>query len=332
MDHLEKKFNVEEIRIIKAGSNGFTPDKKGLCFTENDLVSLHAVFKNTLDKHRAENEQLALEQLHLLFPKTVKQGTKKYIKNSISSAVSAWEQSLSEFSDKDKSAVKDLFDKLSLTDGFLGSDALLKTKATIDTKYIKDVIIQFKTLMSQKTQSTTLEKKWQAFLKKHSWIFSYIFSFPIILFEDEAYVGGKNISNKNGKVTDFIVKNDLTDNVAFVEIKTHKTDLVKKSKAYRGEDVFAMSSDLSGGISQVLNQRDNFQKQFAIHKMNSKKEFETFNSKCVILMGSISDMSKDQIQSFELFRSNSKDVEILTFDELLARFENLRSLISGKAK
>ena len=49
-------------------------------------------------------------------------------------------------------------------------------------------------------------------------------------------------------------------------------------------------------------------------------------------MGSISDMSKEQIQSFELFRSNSKDVEILAFDELLARFENLESLMSGKAK
>jgi len=44
-------------------------------------------------------------------------------------------------------------------------------------------------------------------------------------------------------------------------------------------------------------------------------------------MGSISDMSKDQIQSFELFRSNSKDVEILTFDELLARFVKSKSTI-----
>lgn len=332
MDHLEKKFNVEEIRIIKAGSNGFTPDKNGLCFTENDLVSLHAVFKNTLDKHIAENEQLALEQLHLLFPKTVKQGTKKYIKNSISSALSAWEQSLSEFSDKDKSAVKDLFDKLSLTDGFLGSEALLKTKATIDAKYIEDIAIQFEKLMLQKTQTITLEKKWQEFLKNHSWIFSYIFSFPIILLENEAYVGGKNISNKDGKVTDFLVKNDLTHNVAFIEIKTHKSDLVKKGKAYRGKDVFAMSSDLSGGISQVLNQRDNFQKEFFAHKVKSKKEFETFNSKCVVLMGSISDMDEDQTKSFELFRSNSKDVEIITFDELLARFKNLKYLMSGKVK
>ena len=92
-----------------------------------------------------------------------------------------------------------------------------------------------------------------------------------------------------------------------------------------------MSADLSGAISQVLNQRDNFQKHFAIHKMNTQEEFETFNSKCVVLMGSIEDLDNSQLKSFELLRSNSKDVEIITFDELLGRFENLKALMSGKA-
>ena len=65
--------------------------------------------------------------------------------------------------------------------------------------------------------------------------------------------------------------------------------------------------------------------------MNSEdKGFETFNSKCVVLMGSISDLSDKELGSFELFRSNSKDVEILTFDELLARFNNLKELMMGK--
>lgn len=332
MDYLEANFNVGKIRIVKAGSSGFTSNKKELCFTENDLIDLHAVFQNTLDKHRVEKEQLAIEQLHLLFPKAVKKGKKKYVKNSISSVLSAWTQSVSDFSGSDKNAIKDLFDKLSLTDSFFDTDALLKTKATIDAKYIEGVAEKFEKFMQQKTHSSTLEKKWQQFLKNHSWIFSYMFSFPIILLDDEAYVGGKNISNKDGKITDFLVQNDLTQNVAFIEIKTHKAELVKKGKAYRGTDVFAMSSDLSGGISQVLNQRDNFQKQFAVHKMNSKEVFESFNSKCVVLIGLISDMDKDQIKSFELFRSNSKDVEILTFDELLARFKNLKLLMSGKVK
>ena len=236
---------------------------------------------------------------------------------------------MSEFSEKDKDAVQELFDKLSLTEGFFTSETLLKTKENVDATYIDDVIEQFANLMHQKTETENLEKKWQKFLKQHSWIFSYIFSFPIILLDNEAYVGGKNLSNNDGKVTDFIVKNGLTENVAFIEIKTHRTELLKKGKAYRGTDVYAMSSDLSGGITQVLNQRDVFQKHFATLKMQSDEVFESFNSKCVVLMGSIADLSKKQVSSFELFRSNSKDVEIITFDELLARFKNLKSLMAG---
>ncbi|TWO30673.1 DUF4263 domain-containing protein [Seonamhaeicola sediminis] len=331
IEFIEASFPTATIRIIKKGESVFSADRKTLTLSESDLIKLHEVFQHNLDIQKQDREVLASEELHNLFPDAVDSAEREYVKNSISTALSTWKQSLDEFSNTDKEAIKELFEKLMLADGFISPESLLKTKETIDEQYIDDVIAEYEKLMQQKTETENLEKKWQGFLKKHSWIFSYIFSFPIILHEDEAYVGGKGISNKNGKVADFLVKNNLTNNVAFIEIKTHKTDLVKKGSAYRGNDVFSMSSDLSGGISQVLNQRDNFQKQFAIHKMNSEdKGFETFNSKCVVLMGSISDLSDKELGSFELFRSNSKDVEILTFDELLARFNNLKELMMGK--
>ena len=247
---LEKNYKIEKIKILKKGKPGFSSDKKILSFTEANLEHLHKIFSNILEKQRQENLLLAVEQLHLMFPKQVKKGIKKYIPNSISSILSTWEQSLSEFSEKDKDAIKELFDKLTLTQNFLNADTLLRTKETLDEQYIEDVIQQFKIMMKQKRETKTLEKKWQRFLKKHSWIFSFIFSYPIILFVDEAYVGGKNISNKDGKVTDFLIKNNLTQNVAFIEIKTHKTKIFKRAKAYRGTDVFATSEDLSGAISQ----------------------------------------------------------------------------------
>lgn len=330
MDFLEDNFNIEEIIFKKMGKSSFSSNKKSITFSELDLERIYPVFKNNLDKQKQDNNILANENLHLLFPDNIKEGERKYISNSISSVLSSWEQSISEFSDGDKAAIKDLFDKLTLTKDFLNSETLLKTKETIDAKYIEDVIEQYIVLMKQTTETQSLEKKWQALLKEHNWIFSYIFSFPIILFEDEAYVGGKTLSNQNGKVTDFLVKNHLTENVAFIEIKTHKTSLLKKGKPYRGFDVYSMSSDLSGGISQVLNQRDNFQKHFAIHKLDTDEEFETFNSKCVVLMGLIKELNKSELRSFELLRSNSKDVEIITFDELLGRFKNLKALMSGK--
>jgi hypothetical protein len=102
--------------------------------------------------------------------------------------------------------------------------------------------------------------------------------------------------------------------------------------SYRGEDVFSATKDLTGSIVQVLNQRDNFQKEFYATKGKSKSRgnFETFNSKCVVLIGSTKDLDQNQKYSFELFRSNSRDVEILTFDELQTKIESLQKLMTTK--
>jgi len=86
-----------------------------------------------------------------------------------------------------------------------------------------------------------------------------------------------------------------------------------------------LSSDLSGGITQVLNQNDNYQREVAVHKMTAKENFEAFNSKCVVMMGSVSDLDKEQGSSCELFRSNGQDVEILTSDELLWHFKKFKN-------
>lgn len=325
MDVIEAQLTIKEIHIIKSGKVNLTGTT--LTLTEQILQDLHPIFKNINDQQKEDRLALASTQLNGLFPEKIKAKDKRYIPDSVNSVLNTWSQVIDEFSPKDKDAIKDLFDKLSLTEGFFTTESLLKTKELIDQQYIEDVILEFKKLMEQKTESPTLEKKWQHFLGKHNWVFCYLFSHPVILVENEAYVGGKNLSNRNGKVTDFLVKNAITDNVAFLEIKTHKTRLIGSKKAYRGNDVFSMSTDLTGGITQVLDQRDNFQKEFFIHKGKSSEKFETINSKCVVLMGSIADLPPEELKSFELFRSNSKDVEIIAFDELLCRLENLRDLM-----
>lgn len=321
-----EKHKVSEVHVLKDGKVSLTATK--LTLTEPVLKKLYPIFKHITEVQKQDRLDLAAEQLAQLLPQEFKTNKKKYVKNSIHTALDAWSQELKDFSDGDKAAIKDLFDKLVLTGDFLSTDTLLTTKSSLDKQYIEDVIADFKKMLKQKNESSTLEKKWQDFLGKHNWVFSYVFSFPIMLLHDEAYVGGKNLSNKNGKVTDFLVKNSLTNNVAFLEIKTHRTVLLGSKVAYRGDDVFPMSKDVTGGITQVLDQRDNFQKEFYTHKGKSGEELETVNSKCVVLMGIIADLKPKEIKSFELFRSNSKDVEIVTFDELLARFENIHDLIT----
>jgi hypothetical protein len=298
---------------------------------EKSLEILQNAFSTIFKKNKNEVDFVLKFNLHVLFPKVISNPPKTYISNALATSLASWGNAIDEFSDADKSAIKDLFDKLSIGTDFLTKDSLAKTKEIVDSKYIQETLKKYKDLMKLKTGGDRLEKQWQEFLKDNSWIFSSIFAQPVILFKREAYVGGKTIDNQNGKFNDFLIKNSLSDNVSFLEIKTHKTKILENA-SYRGDDVYSATKDLTGCLIQVLNQRDNFQKEFYSTKGKSKGKgnFETFNSKCVVLIGSTKDLDDNQKYSFELYRSNSRDVEILTFDELQSKIESLQKLMATK--
>jgi len=164
------------------------------------------------------------------------------------------------------------------------------------------------------------EKQWQSFFGKNSWILNHLFPFEVILRKQEAYVGGKTLENEDGRVVDFLFENGFQDNFALLEIKTHKKELLKKT-AYRKPDVFAYSDDLSGGISQCLDQKDVFLRDFG----NREK---IIDPKAILVIGMKSNMSEHQKKCFELLRSNQKNIDIITFDELLAKLKGLREVVA----
>lgn len=327
--YLNDNLDIEEIIIQKNGKVELNITDKKLYLNEVILIALHDAFSSIFKKNKAEVEYVLKSNLHNFFPRIIPQPEKKYMEDALASSLALWGNSIDEFSDADKAAIQDLFDKLSISTDFLTNEAIAKTKEIIDTKYIRETLKRFNELMDIKTDGESLEKQWQVFLRDNSWIFSSIFAQPVILFKKEAYVGGKTIDNANGKFNDFLIKNSLSDNISFLEIKTHKTRLIDKS-SYRGEDVYSVTKDVTGCIVQVLNQRDNFQKEFYTLKGKSKQDFETFNSKCVVLIGSIKDLNEGQKYSLELFRSNSRDVEILTFSELQVKIGGLQKVMTTK--
>jgi hypothetical protein len=328
---LNENYTFQDVIIEKNGKDQWDIPNKILYLTEKGLSLLNSSFGIIFKKNNDEVNHVLLITLHELFPKDFHKPKKTYVANALASSLATWGNSIDEFSEDDKTAIKDLFDKLSLRTDFISSDALAKTKEIVDNKYIQATLKEFSKLMKFNSNTEGLEKKWQLFLKTNSWIFSSIFAQPVILYKDEAYVGGKTIDNTNGKFNDFLIKNSLSDNVSFLEIKTHKTKLLENAP-YRGVDVYSATKDLTGCIVQVLNQRDNFQKEFyhTKGKLKGKQQFETFNSKCVVLIGSTKDLNDGQNFSFELFRSNSRDVEILTFDELENKIKSLQKILETK--
>lgn len=173
------------------------------------------------------------------------------------------------------------------------------------------------------------ESFWQTFFKQNSWVIAQIFSYPVILIQDQAYVGGKGIDNTGGNIVDFLYKNGLSDNVLLVEIKTPVASIV--GNAYRDKS-YCASSELSGSITQILNYKYELQKNYRDLVRQDNGVFQIFNPQCMVVVGTLLDgnLNGEQRKSFELFRSNSKQVEIVTFDELFRKVQILTDLLEGK--
>ena len=171
------------------------------------------------------------------------------------------------------------------------------------------------------------EEFWQQLFQNHTWILSQIFSCPFILIGKKFYCGGKEDDDRGGVKGDLLYKNDLTGNLAFVEIKTPETEII--GKQYRGNEdgkdnvVYSMGDELTGGVNQVLNQRKIY---LNTHGDNNGKFLH--NAKCILVIGRVDKLKNDdEKKSFELYRSSSKDVELITFDELFGRVQKFLDLL-----
>ena len=163
------------------------------------------------------------------------------------------------------------------------------------------------------------EEEWQKFLTSNQWLISQLFSYPATIYKDKAYVGGKTIFNSDGKVVDYLYRNDLTKNVALVEIKTPQTKLL--GRVYRN-NIYSISDELSGGVNQILRYKDTLLKNW--QELSPEQDIIAFNPDCILILGNTSELNdKDKKASFELWRSSLVGVVVLTFDEFKQKIDNL---------
>ena len=87
------------------------------------------------------------------------------------------------------------------------------------------------------------EGYWQKLLAEHAWVFSQLTGSPVVVLQEQAYVGGKGVDKRGGGEVDFLLRNELTHNVAFVEIKTPGTPIC--GGAYRTSGAFSMHKELT---------------------------------------------------------------------------------------
>jgi hypothetical protein len=172
------------------------------------------------------------------------------------------------------------------------------------------------------------EEFWRQTFIENAFVISQVFSFPAVIVDDEAYVGGKSVQNTGGNVVDFLFSNELTHNSALIEIKTPQTSLV--SSEYRS-GVHKISQELTGALVQLSNYKDSLSKDFYRLANESEKEFESFDPNCLLIVGNTQTQLDDQskTKSFELFRNGLSKVDVITYDELFGKVKTMIDLLEG---
>lgn len=180
------------------------------------------------------------------------------------------------------------------------------------------------------------ESVWQSFFEQNTWIFgyglNYIFNSPLHDKKLEQVVSGYTF-NSSGKRIDALMKTrGIINSFCFGEIKTHKTELLRPVKSSYRDECWAISDELSGAIAQVQKTV-----QKSIEKLPTKNEIEDdsgyltgeevfiYQPKSFVIIGNLDEFTKDskvnkvKFSSFELYRRNIVNPEIITFDELFER-------------
>jgi hypothetical protein len=122
------------------------------------------------------------------------------------------------------------------------------------------------------------EDFWQDLLKRNAWVFSQLTGSPVVLLQERAYVGGKAIANTGGGLIDYLVQNELTDNVSLVEIKTPGAELC--GGEYRA-GTYPPAKEVVGGVVQVLGYRDTFLHEVRTLRATTET-FQAYNPRCYL--------------------------------------------------
>jgi hypothetical protein len=169
------------------------------------------------------------------------------------------------------------------------------------------------------------EEFWQIAFKEHSYVISQVFAVPMVFIKDKAYVGGMNLEQKDAKFVDYLFSLESSREAILVEIKAPTTPVI--GTKYRG--IFKPSAELSGAVIQALDYRAALTQSLQTIVKGTGHDIELFHPRCVVIIGNGDKLkSQKQRKSFELFRGNLKDVEIVTYDELFRKVEILANLFN----
>ena len=179
----------------------------------------------------------------------------------------------------------------------------------------------------EKVDVTKEEKVWQFFFKRNPWIFGYGLDYKYLnILQNESVVRGSDVSGKGSENLDTLAGS--TNYTVLIELKKPSTDLFGSDQ--NRANSWRLSNELFSAVSQILE----YKASHIIEWQDESKKFDDTESKItqkaldpktVLIIGRDSmfngtdkeiDIKK---KTFELYCRDSRNIKILTYDELYRR-------------
>lgn len=171
---------------------------------------------------------------------------------------------------------------------------------------------------------TRTENWWQEFFEKNSWIFGYGLKYQILKsIQGQPHYGGANVAGKGMEKGDFLKQTEAEVKfTVLVEIKKPNSCLLGGDTYRNG--AWQLSEELTGGITQLQANCRRWELDGSQVEQNrealQEKKIYTVQPKGILVIGNTKELNKiAKRNTFELFRRNTVNPEILTFDELYER-------------
>lgn len=207
----------------------------------------------------------------------------------------------------------------------------ITTQDVIALAYRREQLNKFQAMLGQ---SNLTEEAWQQFFEKNQWIFGYGLSYVFTTGLDgqnlQSTIRGASLI-KSGKRPDAVMKTRAAISaLCLVEIKKHSQGLLKESQYRSG--TWAPTAELSGAVAQTQeNVRAALDELGSHHRFTDSngiptgEELTAVQPRSFLVVGNLSEFETEhgineaRYRSFEDYRRNLRQPEILTFDELYQR-------------
>lgn len=208
--------------------------------------------------------------------------------------------------------------------GYRKQQVRIFERLLIEDDFINEYATQNSIPVSQK------EKVWQYFFQKNKWIFGYGLDYRFLdIIQREASISGTDLAGRGQEFADFLT--GCENFTVLVELKRPDTNLFGPDSNRSG--CWKLSNDLIGAVSQILEQKASWQiESEGDNNFDTNGDpiiQKTFDPKTILIIGNTSQFAGDnrenrtKAKTFELFRRDSRNIEILTYDEVYKRAKYL---------